>query len=58
MKPQHSGSNLYNYKECTLVILMAVVNANLRFKAIDVESYGKKSDSTIFRDSPLDRKVC
>ena len=36
---------------------MAVADANLRFVAIDVGAYGKEEDSTVFRDSPLGKKL-
>lgn len=36
---------------------MAVADANLCFVAIDVGAYGKEGDSTVFRNSPLGRKL-
>lgn len=57
INPQGGGSNYYNYKKFFSVVLMAVADANLSFIAIDVGAYGKEGDSTIFRDSPLGRKL-
>ena len=55
--PRKSGSLFFNYKKFYSVVLMAVADANLRFVAIDVGAYGKEGDSTVFRDSPLGKKL-
>lgn len=55
--PRRGGSNFFNYEKYFSVVLMAVADANLRFVAIDVGAYGKEGDSTVFRDSPLGRKL-
>lgn len=57
INPRRGGSNFFNYKKYFSVVLMAVADANLRFVAIDVGAYGKEGDSTVFRDSPLGRKL-
>ncbi|KAB0805363.1 hypothetical protein PPYR_02333 [Photinus pyralis] len=57
MNPRRGGSNFFNYKKFFSIVLMAVVDANLRFVAIDVGAYGKEGDSTVFRDSPLGKKL-
>lgn len=36
---------------------MAVADANLSFIAINVGAYGQEGDSTVFRDSPLGKKL-
>lgn len=56
-KPKNSGSLFHNYKGFCSVVLMAVVDANLRFIVINVGAYGKEGDSTVFRDSPLGKKL-
>lgn len=51
VKPERSGSLFMNYIHFFLIGLMAVADANYKFIYIDVGSYGKDSDSTIFRNS-------
>lgn len=48
--PQFSGSNFYNYKTFYSIVLLAVVDSDYRFLAIDVGAYGKDSDSNIFNN--------
>lgn len=50
IKPQHSGSLYYNYKNYYSVLLMAMCNASYKFIFIDVGAYGKSSDSTVFKE--------
>lgn len=57
INPRAGGSNFYNYKKFFSVVLMAIADANLRFVAINVGAYGKEGDSTVFRDSPLGKKL-
>lgn len=53
IKPNNSGSLFFNYKEFFSIVLFAVVDADYRFIYIDVGSYGKECDSTIFQNSTL-----
>jgi len=47
------GSMYYNYKGYSSVVLMAVAVANYRFVYVDIGSYGKDCDSTVFKRSSL-----
>lgn len=55
--PQHSGSLYFNYKEYFSIVLLAMVDANYKFVAIDAGSYGKEGDSGIFRKSTMGRSI-
>ena len=57
IKPEHSGSLYYNYKNYFSVLLVAVCDASYKFTFIDVGSYGKSSDSTVFKDSVYFKKI-
>lgn len=56
-KPALSGSLFYNYKNFFSVVLLAIVDADYNFIFIDVGSYGKESDSSIFRRTMLHDKL-
>ena len=51
IKPQHSGSLCFNYKEYFSVVLMAVADSQYKFVYVDIGSYGKDSDPTVFSNS-------
>lgn len=53
IKPGNSGSLYMNYKHFFSISLMAVADANYKFIYVDVGSFGKDSDSTIFKNSSL-----
>lgn len=53
IKPTGTGSQHFNYKHYFSIVLLAVVDANYKFLYIDVGSFGKDSDSTIFKKSTL-----
>lgn len=53
IKPERSGSLYMNYKHYFSIGLLAIADANYKFIYVDVGSYGKDSDSTIFKNSAL-----
>lgn len=52
-KPDFSGSQFFNYKKYNSIVLFVVADANYLFNYIEVGSYGRESDSTIFENSKL-----
>ncbi|KAH9638482.1 hypothetical protein HF086_016807 [Spodoptera exigua] len=55
--PNNSGSLFFNYKEYYSIVLLAIVDANYKFIAVDVGSYGKEGDSGIFQKSCIGKKI-
>lgn len=55
--PAKSGSLYFNYKEYFSIVLLAIVDANYKFLAVDIGSYGKEGDSGIFSKSIMGQKV-
>lgn len=53
IKPTGTGSQHYNYKHFFSIVLLAVVDSDYKFIYVDVGSFGKDSDSTIFKNSTL-----
>lgn len=50
-KPAKSGSLYFNYKKSFSIIMMAVVNANYEFMAVEVGTNGRASDAGVFGQS-------
>ncbi|XP_068114890.1 uncharacterized protein [Hyperolius riggenbachi] len=55
--PAGSGSRYINYKKYFSLVLMAVVDAQYRFLAVDLGSYGSTAGSNIFRLSNMGKKL-
>lgn len=55
--PFESGSMYYNYKEYYSVVLMAVADSKYRFTFVQIGSYGKDCDSSVFKQSTLWKSI-
>lgn len=55
--PKNSGSLFFNYKNYYSIVLLAIVDANCKFIAVDVGAYGKESDNGIFYKSTMGQKI-
>jgi len=55
--PINGGSLYFNYKGFHLTVLLALVDAEYNFLAIDVGSYGKKSDGNVFSKPVIGKKL-
>ena len=56
-KPPKSGSLYHNYKGFFSIVLMALVDAEYRFRWVDVGTEGSCSDAQIFSHSQLREKI-
>lgn len=55
--PDNTGSLFFNYKDYFSIVLLAMVDANYKFIAVDVGSYGREGDSGIFLKSTMGKKI-
>jgi len=51
--PPHRGSEFFNYKKYHSVVLLALVDANERFLAVNVGQYGRVNDGNVFASSNI-----
>jgi hypothetical protein len=55
--PTNSGSLFYNYKHFFSILLLALVDSNYCFIAVDAGAVGKSSDSNVFKKSNIGRRL-
>lgn len=55
--PSGSGSLHYNYKHFFSILLLALAEANYHFISVDVGAVGKSSNSNVFKNSNIGRKL-
>lgn len=55
--PKRSGSLYFNYKEYYSIVLLAVVDADCKFTAVDIGSYGREGDAGIYLKSQIGKMI-
>lgn len=55
--PSNSGSLFFNYKAFFSVVLLAVVDANCKYIAVDIGSYGREGDAGIYVKSNIGKQI-
>ena len=56
-KPEDSGRHFYNYKNRCSIVLLALVDANLKFLYIHVGTNGRVSDGGVFNKASLKKGI-
>lgn len=57
VKPEHSGSLYFNYKDFCSIVIMALCHSNYRFTHVDIGAFGSEADTTIFQKSKLWKNI-
>jgi hypothetical protein len=57
VQPKETGSLYFNYKKYFSFVLLAVHDADYTFTYADVGSYGRSSDSSIFKQTPFYKRM-
>ncbi|KAF0702649.1 protein ALP1-like [Aphis craccivora] len=57
INPNNSGSIYFNYKKYFSIVLMAVVDSEYIFTAIDDGAYGREAASIVFKECPFGKKL-
>lgn len=55
--PVGSGSMFFNYKDYYSIVLMAIADSSYRFTFVNIGSYGKDCDSSIFKATKLWKSI-
>lgn len=55
--PAESGSSYFNYKDYYSMVLLAIVDADCKYLAIDVGSYGREGDAGIYLKSNFGKQI-
>ena len=55
--PPGSGSQFYNYKGDFSIVLLALVDADLKFRFVDVGTNGRISDGGVWSKSALKKAI-
>ncbi|GFT37789.1 DDE Tnp4 domain-containing protein [Trichonephila clavipes] len=55
--PSHSGATYGNYKGFFSIVLLALVDANLKFLYVDVGTNGRVSDERVWGKSKLKQAI-
>ncbi|XP_050314091.1 putative nuclease HARBI1 [Anthonomus grandis grandis] len=55
--PKNSGSTFFNYKDFHSVVMLALVDADNKFVAVDIGSYGREGDAGIYLKSRVGKKI-
>lgn len=57
MAPKNSGSTFFNYKEFYSIVMLAIVDAECKFVAVDIGSYGREGDAGIYLKSKFGKSI-
>lgn len=57
IKSTESGPLFFNYNKYCSLLLLAICDVNYKFIFIDVDAYGKNSDSTTFKNTTFYKKL-